>query len=193
MAQQAQPEPTMEEILASIRRIISEDADEGQKRAPSEPHPPAAVESSAEEEEVLELTEVVEDERPVAPEPKAKAPAEATPAREPQPPPRPRAPVPPSPRVVEEEEEVMLVDRERESGEEGLLSSSAASAMSSAFSQLAERTRIASEPSVTLEDMVRQMIKPMLKEWLEAHLPPLVERLVQEEIERTARQASKRR
>jgi hypothetical protein len=36
----------------------------------------------------------------------------------------------------------------------------------------------------TIEDLVREEIRPLLKEWLDVHLPPLVERLVRAEIER---------
>lgn len=39
----------------------------------------------------------------------------------------------------------------------------------------------------TIEDMVRELLRPLLKEWLESHLPPLVERLVSAEIERVVR------
>ena len=36
----------------------------------------------------------------------------------------------------------------------------------------------------TIEDLVREEMRPLLKEWLDTHLPPLVERLVRAEIER---------
>jgi cell pole-organizing protein PopZ len=39
----------------------------------------------------------------------------------------------------------------------------------------------------TLEDLVREMLKPMLKAWLDANLPDMVERLVRAEIERLSR------
>ena len=39
----------------------------------------------------------------------------------------------------------------------------------------------------TLEDLVREMLRPMLKTWLDDNLPGLVERLVRAEIERVAR------
>ena len=41
----------------------------------------------------------------------------------------------------------------------------------------------------TIEDLVREEIRPLLKEWLDAHLPPLVERLVRAEIERVVGRA----
>jgi cell pole-organizing protein PopZ len=39
-------------------------------------------------------------------------------------------------------------------------------------------------PGVTLEDIVRESLKPLLREWLDCNLPDLVERLVRKEIER---------
>ena len=48
----------------------------------------------------------------------------------------------------------------------------------------AERSAAVSRGLVTIEDLVREEIRPLLKAWLDNHLPPLVERLVQAEIER---------
>ena len=42
----------------------------------------------------------------------------------------------------------------------------------------------------TIEDLVREEIRPLLKGWLDAHLPPLVERLVRVEIERVTGRAA---
>jgi cell pole-organizing protein PopZ len=39
----------------------------------------------------------------------------------------------------------------------------------------------------TLDDLVADMLRPMLRDWLDSNLPPLVERLVRQEIERVAR------
>jgi cell pole-organizing protein PopZ len=41
----------------------------------------------------------------------------------------------------------------------------------------------------TIEDLVREELRPVLKEWLDNHLPPLVERLVRAEIERVVNRA----
>jgi cell pole-organizing protein PopZ len=41
--------------------------------------------------------------------------------------------------------------------------------------------------AVTLEQIVREELRPLLKAWLDANLPPLVERLVKAELERVAR------
>ena len=54
----------------------------------------------------------------------------------------------------------------------------------------AERTTEVHRGGPTLEDMVREGIRPLLKSWLDVHLPPLVERLVRSEIERVSGRAS---
>jgi cell pole-organizing protein PopZ len=46
---------------------------------------------------------------------------------------------------------------------------------------------VLAENARTLEDIVKEMMRPMLKQWLEENLPGLVERLVRAEIERVAR------
>ncbi|WP_420867633.1 PopZ family protein [Afifella marina] len=69
--------------------------------------------------------------------------------------------------------------------EERLLSDDADEAVSGAFNSLAHT--ILSQNARTLEDLVSEMLRPMLKEWLDDNLPPLVERLVREEIERVSR------
>jgi len=66
-----------------------------------------------------------------------------------------------------------------------LLSAHTHSAVSAAFGSLANT--ILSKDARTLEDLVSDMLRPMLKSWLDENLPPLVERLVREEIERVSR------
>ena len=68
---------------------------------------------------------------------------------------------------------------------EALLSSEAVASVTGAFSRLSESVRPA-QPQ-TVEDLMKEMLRPMLKAWLDDNLPPLVERLVREEIERVAR------
>ena len=48
----------------------------------------------------------------------------------------------------------------------------------------ADRNAAVSAPLVTIEDVVREMLKPLLKEWLDRNLPDLVERVVKKEIAR---------
>jgi cell pole-organizing protein PopZ len=160
-----QQEPSMEEILASIRRIIAED---------DPAKPPIDVEMDTlppPEEDILELTEIAADE-----------PAEVEPEPEPEPyrpPPRPRLPDPPA-----------------EGDRDHIVSARPAAASSAAFAEMTNslRDRRNSEVflgngAITLEEIVRELLKPMLREWLDDNLPPLVERLVQEEIKRLAREA----
>jgi cell pole-organizing protein PopZ len=66
----------------------------------------------------------------------------------------------------------------------GLLSREATTAVGSAFNALTETVK-KHEP--TLEDVVRDTLRPMLKSWLDENLPSVVERMVQEEIERVTR------
>jgi uncharacterized protein len=66
-----------------------------------------------------------------------------------------------------------------------ILSRSTASAVESAFSSLA--STMPSSNGRTLEDLVKEMLRPMLKSWLDDNLPGLVERIVKAEIERVSR------
>ncbi len=75
---------------------------------------------------------------------------------------------------------------ERSVGERGqLLSSATSAAVDSAFNALAHSVLV--QNARTLEDLVREMLRPMLKTWLDDNLPGMVERLVRAEIERVAR------
>ncbi len=92
---------------------------------------------------------------------------EAPEAREPEP-----APFPPAPA--------------RAYDEHGRLISGATSvAVNSAFNALAQT--VLSQNARTLEDLVREMLRPMLKSWLDDNLPGMVERMVRAEIERVSR------
>ncbi len=66
-----------------------------------------------------------------------------------------------------------------------LLSPRTSAAVDTAFSSLSHT--VLSQPPRTLEDLVRDMLRPMLKQWLDANLPDMVERLVRAEIERVSR------
>jgi uncharacterized protein len=211
-------EPSMEEILASIRRIIADDE-------PQKPAAPAAPPAS----------------KPVA---AAAAPAPMRPAAlPPAPPPPPRPAVTksdidaalasigrppearPDPDVLDltesmaqeatrvetpanfrtidghpdvifteqaepEEPRANSVDEARRQftqamGERPLLSSTTSSVVDSAFNTLAQTVLV--QNARTLEDLVREMLRPLLKTWLDDNLPGLVERLVRAEIERVSR------
>jgi hypothetical protein len=66
-----------------------------------------------------------------------------------------------------------------------ILSTTTASAVESAFNALAHT--VLSNNARTLEDLVKEMLRPMLKSWLDDNLPGLVERIVKAEIERVSR------
>jgi hypothetical protein len=190
----AQQEPTMEEILASIRRIISEDdkpADDAAAEADepeAEPEADETVSFDAEPEtepedddDVLELTEVVSDDLDDAPEPMDDFDA---------PEPEPDADVDfeptPEPFVEAAPAAAALHEVYR-----GLVSDPTAAHATSSFSQLAGAvTATRGVPmgnhQKTLEELVKELLRPMLKEWLDRHLPPLVERLVEREIAKLA-------
>ena len=179
MSDSTSQEPTMEEILASIRRIISEDdapAAESAPEAAAEPEPEPAPEPQPEpvvvEDDVLELTELAHE-----PDTLGDLEISHTPEPEPAPPP------PPAPEPVAYTPPVPAPEPE-----EALLSASAAEHVSSAFGSLSHRIGMPSS-STTLDGVVRELLRPLLKEWLDAHLRQIVEAKVEEEVERQARRA----
>lgn len=175
-------EPTMEEILASIRRIISEGDDAGaveQKPAPKEkPAEPAPVNEPPAEEDVLELTDVAEEPAPPPVEEPAE-PEEPMPEPEPEPESEPMS-------MTEDEEEVLGAD------EEPLMSKQPADTASATFANLTHLL-VAEYAGAgkTLEDMVADILRPMLKGWLDENLPSMVERMVAKEITRLSRRKGK--
>lgn len=68
-----------------------------------------------------------------------------------------------------------------------ILSGASAQSVQTAFSRLAETFVARAVNEQSIEDITREMLKPMLKHWLEENLPGMVERIVREEIERVAR------
>jgi uncharacterized protein len=217
-------EPTMEEILASIRRIISDDDAKPPAAAPTPPPaptpprqaappppppvapppPPPITEPKAlkqdgidqmlaeldvrteptivgpEPADVLDLTESM-----VAPSPPPAA--EDTNFRtidgepdvifretEPEPPPPADKPIPETPRPAQQF-----------APERSLLSNATTAAVDSAFNTLAHTVLV--QNARTLEDLVREMLRPLLKGWLDDNLPGIVERMVKAEIERVSR------
>jgi cell pole-organizing protein PopZ len=211
-------EPSMEEILASIRRIIADDdgvkpAAKPEAKAPevkapdvkpaakaSEPPPaakappPAAMKQDDIDAMLAGLDEAPAPVPPPAPEPEADVlelteamQAPAAPAfrkidgsqdvvfdEEPEPAPRPRAAEPPRPAPAPSPPMA-----------EHIISSATAAAVDSAFNALAHTVLV--QNAKTLEDLVKEMLRPMLQHWLDNNLPTLVERLVRQEIERVAR------
>jgi uncharacterized protein len=183
-------EPSMEEILASIRRIIADDdaskavqpAPKPAAPPPPESHievapPPVAASSLAEQAaDILDLTESMA------------APGFVQPSPPPAPSPAPVAPAPQF-RKIEGHSDVSFDEGAQKPVSKGfdeqLLSQSTSAAVDSAFNALAQTVLV--QNARTLEDLVREMLRPMLKSWLDDNLPGLVERMVRAEIERVAR------
>ncbi len=199
-SKRADNDPSMDDILASIRKIISDDeARAASGGAPTTPasdsvsSTPAAGEGSravrfgAPPEDVLLLTDLIE---------------------EPKDGPVPARPIPmPLPRI----DPVKAADMPQPNIEPAptarppasdatLIGAAVAGATSAAFERLSEAMKqgapqpAATDPGPvlgasgkTIEDMVRELLRPMLKDWLEKNLPPLVERVVEREIVRLTR------
>lgn len=206
-------EPSMEEILASIRRIIADDDNKPAKPeakapepppvatappppppkpAPPPPSPPPAVKQDdidamlagldepAEpppappppepEPDVLELTEAMQAPAPAFRKIDGQPDVVFEEVEEPPPPRRPEPPrAAPPPAAIEP----------------AIMSATTAAAVDSAFNALAHTVLV--QNSKTLEDLVKEMLRPMLQHWLDNNLPTMVERLVRQEIERVAR------
>lgn len=196
----------MEDILASIRRIIADDQDGARPTLPDaqkgiEAQPPDPTPASPSDEEVLDLAEIAEpapaftrpheDFTPFTAldaegeahagtggdvEPLASEPLEHLSLPQPQPLSADGPALNGAPPADEPEPRAL---------EERLLSNVSDSAVSHAFNTLAHT--VFAQNAMTLEDVVKDMLRPLLKSWLDDNLPPLVERLVRAEIERVAR------
>jgi len=158
-------DPSMEDILASIRRILSDD--EAKPEGDAEPPTTASASASAEEDDalVLNASMMVTESAPIAPS----EPAVESPPVIPAPAPAPSA--------------------------TALVAPEAAAAAASSVDTLVrtlttERGMLVTSQGPTIEDIVRQEIRPLLKAWLDVNLPPLVERLVRTEIERVVGRAA---
>jgi cell pole-organizing protein PopZ len=138
-------EPSMEDILSSIKRIIAEDADTSaataRARAASRRRPAPIVVEPEEADEVLELTELVAEE--------------------------------------EEAESMQEIPEDPE-----LISERVAKASRMSLESLSSLIVKPEAGANTLEGLVREMLRPMLSEWLDANLPTVVERMVSREIRR---------
>jgi uncharacterized protein len=229
MNKSAAKEPSMDEILSSIRQIISDDdagavpesaesepaggvddlpsfdaflADE-EDEAQSEPEPEPAFEPEPEPEPeeheplvpslsemveesdealALSLDQVIAEEETVedAPEEDFALPDDVAFVGEDSAEPEPPAPEPPSARIDTMPDPALSDDLA-----EHLLDSTAQAAASNAFSRLGVMSLGAGNQ--TIEGVVRELLRPMLKAWLDENLPSVVERLVEREIERVSR------
>lgn len=204
-------EPSMEEILASIRRIIADDETGKVAKSPDVPPKPAPtpVASAAT--------------RPVPPPPRPPAPANKQDDIDamlgldpPKPAPKPPVPKPaasdvldlteamtaaPAFRTIDGASDVVFTERAPDLPEpvrqapppappapamdRGLITGATRAAVDSAFNSLANT--VLGNNARTLEDLVKEMLRPMLKNWLDDNLPGMVERIVRAEIERVSR------
>ncbi|MCD8570572.1 MAG: DUF2497 domain-containing protein [Alphaproteobacteria bacterium] len=71
--------------------------------------------------------------------------------------------------------------------DEALFTRNVESTAYSAISGLAAKAAVERHGGRTIEDVVRDELRPMLREWLDKNLPPLIERLVQDELERVTK------
>jgi len=167
-------EPSMDEILASIRTIIAEEQSQDKAR---EPEKAAALRPAPRAVAPLAGPQIVYSKGDAA------ASRYAPEAVEPQP-----APEADSPRVVRRRPEAAASaspEPASESSDEPLLSPESDEAVSSSFGALSDG--IAARSLEIAEGMAREMLRPMLKAWLDENLPAIVERLVRAEIQRVAR------
>jgi cell pole-organizing protein PopZ len=208
-------DPSMDDILASIRKIISDDEARAQVGGGAAPtpaaeqdgpsanvtqiplSPEARLAAMAKREDVLLLTDLVEEPK-TSPHATRPAPAPVAPIVTPVPTPSEPAPAPP--RIDPVSVAAMPQPNEPTSSvDQSLVGASVAGAASSAFDRLSQAVQesvpapSAADPGPTmasgrtLEDVVKDMLKPMLKEWLDRNLPPMVERFVEREIVRLTR------
>lgn len=188
---------SMEEILHSIKKIISEDGDEAGAKKGKKNGNKVAKEAVADDvpgSDVLELTEVVEEKpaasaKPVVEAPKAEnkdvlsqidaavGPAET------------KAPVPPAPAAKPREVKPAMSSAPGDP----MLSDDAVAAVSASVDKLKKSNEpppIMTSPfpnfesGSSVETMVANMLRPMIKEWLDRNLPAVVERIVEQEIKR---------
>lgn len=170
----AQPEPSMEEILASIRKIISEDEDDhsavrAKPHAETKPAAPEPLRPKPESHAVRRAPETEEPMTLVSPKQEEVRPAPH-----------------PEPESIETMRQNVAAAME-EHGEDEFLDQTTAEVASEAFRTLSQSVRISEGPGRTLEDIVTEMLRPMIKEWLNANLPAIVEEKVEEEVQRVAR------
>ncbi len=205
-AKRSDSDPSMDDILASIRKIISDDearSQAGNTGGDSAPRPAPAIDTAASDtsrfvrggaadarEDVLLLTDLIE-------EPKS----DAEPPARPTPMPLPRI----DPIRASEMPQPMIDPAPVPAAADpspSLIGTAVAGATSSAFERLNQAVKQGAPPPAaassdsgpavgsggkTVEDLVREMLRPMLKEWIDKNLPPLVERLVEREIARLTR------
>jgi cell pole-organizing protein PopZ len=184
----ANNDPSMDDILASIRKIISDDEARAQVNSqqaanqsgrPAGASPPSEAQPrAAGRDDVLMLTDLIEDSQPGV--------DDASPM--------------PLPRIDPVHAAEMPQPSVEPRAEQSLVGAAVVGAASSAFARLNQAVQDSVPPPAapdpgpsmggngkTVEDLVKEMLRPMLKEWLDRNLPPMVERYVEREIVRLTR------
>lgn len=184
-------EPTIDDILASIRRII---ADEQNSEAAPAPTARALVDGPAGE-DVLDLAQpMARPTPPPRPTPAPQSPASVNDGLVAAIRPKPAEPAPVLPPKPQQPIRTTLPAPETASASDGvrlqkLIAGEAEEALSAAFGRISA-LKVSAETK-TLEGLVADLLRPMLKEWLDANLPAIAERLVKQEIERISAQAGR--
>lgn len=220
MANEAHKEPTMEEILASIRKIIADDTPAANpapgrpvmRDAGQDPRPPAknfAFENDVDDlgmfegdEEEMDFAGEIADEVTEelttefkGPEYTFEAMLSASKAREEAPAPQPPVPEPPKPAPEPAVKAESPAPRPSEPkmpaaprfANEPLTDANTAESAAGALGKLISKMDMGSDN--TLEGLVRELLRPMIKEWLDANLAKIVEEKVEAEVQRIARMA----
>lgn len=169
-------EPSMEDILSSIKRIIAEDSDAALSgsRGRRSVAPARADRHASDQDDVLELTEAVAVDAPPLPVPAASpAPPTRAAVSEPQP--------------QQQDDTTVTLAKAAPKSDPTLVSTST---LEASRSSLAALSALVVKPEVTgtdtLEGLVRDMLRPMIAQWLDARLPEIVERHVAQEVRRIA-------
>lgn len=185
-------DPSMDDILASIRKIISDDEARAQvgslRNANSGERPPVIPPAppSPPREDVLLLTEIVEEPKSMSNE--QPTPLGAVESVNPAEMPQSANEVPPA--LPSLSTGAVKADLLVGDGVAGVASSAFARLNQAVQDSVPPPAATNPGPSVggqTIEDLVKEMLRPMLKEWLDTNLPPMVERYVEREIARLTR------
>jgi cell pole-organizing protein PopZ len=211
-------EPSIEEILSSIREIISEDdevevVDTTTKQANEAKTVKASVTQSSEDDDVLDLAAFEEEDKPEETEPETKAddvigtvdPLDGIDLNHSESDDVDMVDAGADKTIDEdglaaifdedEEEDIAAFEAEEviseaEPEKDTLVDKVAETATIGAMAKLAENISLArAQDGVTLEDIVRDLLRPMLKNWLDDNLPDIIERLVSQELERLSQKA----
>jgi cell pole-organizing protein PopZ len=190
-------EPSIEEILEAIRQIISDDNKGDAKPAASAPAPAKPATAAPQ-------PQVAASSAPAPRQPQPQAQVQPKPASQSLPPlnltekiefpqePE-ETPAPQSPMTIE------MMDSPMTDEVNDLISAQTAAAVTDSLSKLLagnvsfeKEDEMGRPGKVTLEEMTRALMKPMIRSWLDQNLPGIIEKIVQREVEKLARRAMER-